>query len=154
MKHLLIFILLLFQIQLITGQDSIPTEKEHDHKNHMGLAIGVVPFLYEKEVAPGFHFHYTRVIGKFGIGVGSEAILDEHKHYGFSAVFMYSPFEDFTIGISPGILLAANEALFSTHFEAGYDFDVGEFHIGPMAEFAYAFEDTHFMFGVHFGVGF
>jgi len=135
MKHFVVLIILLAQLQVVKGQET-PIEKEHNHKNHIGLAIGVVPFLYETEVAPGFHFHYTRMIGKFGIGVGSEAILDEHRHYGFSAVFMYSPFEDFTVGISPGVLLATDEALFSTHFEAGYDFDIGEFHIGPVIEYA------------------
>ena len=88
-KFLSIFFVLILNSLNLEAQ--IAKEKEdHNHKNEVSLATGIVPLPAEDKVTAGFHFHYIRGVGesrKFGIGVGLETILDEHKHYTVSVVF-------------------------------------------------------------------
>ena len=65
-----------------------PSDSHIDHHNHVGLATGPVYILNESEFAPGLLFHYMRLLeagnAHFGIGLGLEAIFDEHRHYATS----------------------------------------------------------------------
>ena len=42
----------------------------------------------------------------------------------------------------------------SLHVETVWEFPVGDFHLGPAAEFAIDRHDVHATLGVHLGVGF
>jgi len=76
-------------------------DHEHDHEqkhyhhlnNEIGIAVGAVYIFHEEVFAPGLHLHYTRMLpGKmdaFGLGLGFETVLDEHKHYTGSIMFQW-----------------------------------------------------------------
>jgi len=143
-------------------EDSHNHEKDHTHKkNEVSVAVGVVPLPEENKVTAGLHFHYVRGIGssnRFGIGVGFETIFDEHKHYTFSVVFQYRIYKGLIFGYAPGLLIkkedSESELHFAQHFELAYEFDMGKFHIGPMAEVGLEGSTVHYMLGVHFGIDF
>jgi len=40
------------------------------------------------------------------------------------------------------------------HIETAYEFELGEFHIGPMAELGVEVIGVHYMFGIHVGMDF
>jgi len=40
------------------------------------------------------------------------------------------------------------------HVETLYEFEIKDFHIGPLIEFAYDKEDYHISIGLHVGLGF
>ena len=40
------------------------------------------------------------------------------------------------------------------HFEVVYEFEIGELHTGPVAEYAWSPNDAHAMIGLHIGFGF
>ena len=137
-------------------------EEGHIHnRNEISIAVGVVPLPEEDKVTAGIHLHYVRGVGssnRFGIGIGFETILDEHKHYTVSAVFQYRIYKGLFIGYGPGIMIkkenSETELQFAQHFELAYEFEVGKFHIGPMAEVGGENNAVHYMIGVHFGMDF
>ena len=91
------------------------------------------------------------------MGVGYERIFDEHKHNTFGVIIQYNPVEHLVLSFSPGITfrdIHASGLHFGLHFETLYEFEIGIFHIGPVAEFAYYIEDYHVSLGVHLGFGF
>lgn len=130
------------------------------HKNEIGIANAPVYFINEKELTYGFHFHYVRNIGKspFGIGVGYERIFDEHQHQTIGVVGSYR-FYGWVFNVAPGVTFEKEEdvdteLLFAIHLEATYEWDFGNFHVGPVAEVAYDPEDVHMALGIHVGYGF
>ncbi len=135
-------------------------DHEGEHKNHIGLAVGPVYVINEKEFAPGLHLHYARLyeIGQsesaFGIGLGLEAIFDDHRHYATSVNFSYLPIHNLTFTVAPGVQFGPEHAEFTSHFEVSYEFILGKIHLGPVLEYAYAKEDAHAMLGAHIGFGF
>ncbi len=147
----------------ITGyaQNKIHEGHNHHHKNEISIAVGIVPIPAEDEITPGIHLHYIKGIGesnKFGVGVGLETILDEHKHYTLSAVFQYRIYKGLIIAVAPGLLLrkegTKNVFEFARHIEAGYEFEVGKIHIGPVVELGIEENGAHYMGGIHFGIDF
>lgn len=40
------------------------------------------------------------------------------------------------------------------HFEALYEFEIRDFHLGSLIKLAYDPEDVHISFGIHLGYGF
>ena len=152
--------LLLFIGQALIAQHDINAEHPHSHhKNEIGIANALVYFVKEKETAYGLHFHYVRNImaSKFGIGLGYERIFDEHKHNTIGIVGSYRPIDKLGINLSPGITFEDNESSslnFALHVEASYEFELNNFHIGPVFEFAYDPEDYHISLGLHIGFGF
>ncbi len=132
--------------------------KHIDYHSHFGLATGPVYILNENAFALGLHLHYMRLINvgntHFGIGLGLEAIYDEHRHYATSLNLSYLPIHELTITVAPGIQFAPESEDFTTHFEAVYEFEIGKMHIGPVAEYAWAPNDAHVMFGLHLGFSF
>ncbi|MBA4410940.1 MAG: hypothetical protein Q8S54_10245 [Bacteroidota bacterium] len=135
----------------------ILTHHDH-HRNEIGLSYSPVYLLKEKGFASGMHLHFVRNLhnSKFGLGLGYERIFDKHKHSTFGLEVMYRPIEKLSFSVSPGLtfednISGVNPAL---HFETTYDFEIGDFHIGPAFEFAIDPEDIHLSLGVHLGFGF
>ena len=94
---------------------------------------------------------------KFAVGLGYERIFDEHKHNTIGVVGVYRPIDRLSFNLSPGITFegeSANEINFAFHAETTYEFEINNFHIGPVIEFAYDPEDIHLSLGIHIGYGF
>ena len=137
-------------------------EVNHDHDHHkyeLGVANSLVYFAGEDEYAYGFHLHLVRNIShsKFGYGIAYERIFDKHKHNTIGIVGSYIPFKSLHISIAPGVSFEdaePSELKFAFHTEASYDFDLWNFHVGPLLEFAFDPEDYHISLGLHIGYGF
>ena len=164
MKQILT-ILIFFTITLfsITGysQNKEHEGHNHHHKNEISIAAGIVPIPAEDEIAAGIHLHYIKGIGEsnnFGIGVGLETILDEHKHYTLSAVFKNRIYKGIIIAVAPGLLLrkegTKNVFEFAQHIEAGYEFEIGKIHISPVVKLGIEKNGMHYMGSTHFGIDF
>ena len=157
MKTISFFLLLAFT-QTLSAQGPDNSDHSDNHKNEIGIANSPVYVLKEKEFAYGLHAHYIRGLKetKFGIGVGYERIFDEHKHNTIGVILSYAPLEHLDLSLSPGITFNdnASELNFGVHLETLYEFEIGFFHIGPVAEFAYSVEDYHVSLGIHIGFGF
>ncbi len=93
---------------------------------------------------------------KFGLGLGYERIFDEHKHNTAGIVGTYRPINRLSFNVSPGLTFEDGEpgGRFALHLESSYEYEIGNFHIGPAAEVAYDPEDYHFSLGLHVGYGF
>jgi hypothetical protein len=159
-----IAIMILFVIST-KGFTQTENEEEHDHYHHhnneVSMAVGVVPLDHENQVAAGLHFHYVRGVAfenKLGVGAGFETIFDEHRHYTLSVVMQYRVWKGWTVAYAPGILFFKEEDdfenQFAQHIETAYEFDLGIFHLGPMAEIGIEKHGTHYMVGLHFGIDF
>ncbi len=146
----------------IISTSAYSQEENHNHDHHMyeiGVANSCVFFVGEKEFAYGLHIHLVRNIkhSKFGYGIAYERIFDEHKHNTVGIVGSYVPFKTMHLNIAPGIAFEDSEPSdfkFSFHAETSYDFNLGNFHIGPLLEFAFDAEDYHISLGLHIGYGF
>jgi hypothetical protein len=143
--------------------------QEHDHQHdvehhhpelELGFSSGAVYNFTEKEIAPGIHIHIIKTVSKtdmIGIGFGYEAIFDDHKHNAASFIILYRPFEHVSFNFAPGISWLSTEedsAKPSLHLEALYEWEFGNFHIGPLLGLASNFEDFHGSIGLHFAIGF
>ncbi|NPD46415.1 MULTISPECIES: hypothetical protein [unclassified Lentimicrobium] len=136
------------------------TEHNHTHshhKNELGIANSLVYFTNAEELAYGLHLHYIRSLphSKFGLGLGYERVFDEHGHNTFGIVGGYSPMERLHLAVSPGITFedGSSEVNFAFHFETSYGFEIYDFHLGPLLEFAFDPEDIHISLGIHVGYG-
>jgi len=158
MKILYILVFIAFTPAL-GAQSSDDHRHSDNHKNEIGIANSPIYIIREKEFAYGLHAHYIRSISetRFGIGLGYERVFDEHKHNTMAFVLSYAPVEHLSLSLSPGITFRdknASDLQFGLHLETLYEFEIGVFHIGPVAEFAYYVEDYHISLGVHIGFGF
>ncbi len=141
------------------GATSDHFDHNHEHSHEISLAVGIVPLPAENQTTVGFHLHYIRGIGeskRFGMGLALETILDEHKHYTASVVAQYRIYKGLSLAYAPGALFLAGKGIKSVqlanHIEVTYEFELGNFHIGPVAEIGIEKSGTHYMGGVHFGV--
>lgn len=131
----------------------------HSHKSEIGIAIGPGINISESEWAVAFHFHYLRSFGKnerFSTGPGFEAFLDDHRHLSFLWSLGYRPVHPLYFGISPGFSFEPGhsdhmELEYITHFEVLYEFELENFHFGPMLEYATGKEDSHLVTALHIG---
>jgi len=133
----------------------------HHHAHHryeIGLAVSPVFLLKEKEFATGMHLHFLRNLphSKFAFGLGYERIFDEHEHNTFGLEAIYRPVEKLNLSLSPGLTFekGSSKPDLALHTEVSYEFEIGEFHLGPAFEIAIAPEDIHFSLGIHLGIGF
>jgi hypothetical protein len=166
MNKLVFLVILLFVAIPVTllSQNHDRHEEEFGHvhkKNEISAALGIVPLKHEHEVTAGLHLHYIRGVAfhnKLGIGVGFETIFDEHKHFTISVVFQYRIYKGWSVAYAPGLLMVKEnetyEYQFAQHFETAYEWEIGKFHIGPMAEVGVEPNGVHYMLGVHFGIDF
>lgn len=158
-KYFLILVIIAFG-QHIKAQHDDHIDHQHEHpQNEIGVANALVYFINEQEFAYGLHLHYVHTIkkSKFGVGLGYERIFDKHKHNTIGIVGSYRPVDRLDISVSPGIAFEGTEysdAIFSLHIETTYGFEVGDFHIGPLLEFAFDRADYHISIGIHVGYGF
>jgi hypothetical protein len=158
MKVLYILVLITMA-QTLSAQSHDNHVHSDKHKNEVGIANSPIYIIREKEFAYGLHAHYIRSIKetRFGIGVGYERVFDDHKHNTIAAVLSFTPIEHLSLSLSPGITFRdknASDMQFGLHLETLYEFEIGFFHVGPVAEFAYYVEDYHVSIGVHVGFGF
>ena len=102
------------------------------------------------------HYIYNVPHTRFGLGIGYERIFDEHRHNTIGLVGSYRPVEELCFSFSPGITFDKNSSnpKFAMHLETSYEFEMGDFHLGPVFEIAYDPEDVHISLGLHFGYGF
>lgn len=134
---------------------------KHPHNHEISLALGVIPVTESDQAAMALHMHYVKGLGaskRFGLGLGSEIIFDEHKHYTLSLVSHYRIYKGLTFAYAPGILFVEeegeSETLFAQHLELAYEFVLGRIHLGPIVDFAWDRHGEHYMAGVHIGTAF
>lgn len=141
-------------------------EKNHDHlhTNEIGISLAPTYYIQEGSMAFGAHGHYVHRMGtsRFGLGIGFEAVFDDHKHRTLGAVFQWSPGLATHIAISPGVVQethveagqAEKEYHWALHLEIVREFNVGKIDIGPFFEFALEEEGQHIGLGIHIGLPF
>ena len=134
-------------------------EHEHAHGDELGIAIGLVPLPHEGEIKAGFHVHYIKSVGYdgfYGLGPSFEAIIDEHRHYTISLSNQFRFYKGLSFVFAPGLLFLKEDSdweyLFAQHFEIGYEFELGGFHIGPIADLSVSPAGMHYMAGLHFAI--
>ena len=166
--RILLFMLLLCCTEQLNAQDNHADTTTHGnhkthshdhHKNEIGIANAPVFFVKEKIFSYGVHLHYIRTIrkSKFGLGAGYERIFDAHGHNTFGLVTCYRPIDKLSLILSPGITFEdenPGNPDFALHAETSYEFEIKNFHLGPVFEFAYDPEDFHISLGLHIGYGF
>jgi len=153
----LVVISALFSSNLSAQTNEKSVEHDH-HKNEIGIANAPVYFVKEQVFSYGLHVHYIRNIpnSKFGIGFGFEKIFDAHNHKTFGLVTTYRITDEISLNLSPGLTFEDGNSKgdFALHIETSYEFELSDFHIGPVLEFAYDPEDIHISLGLHVGYGF
>lgn len=157
--RILIALFFCFIAMCVNAQDAIDEHHHDHHKTEIGVANAPVYFIGENSWNYGLHIHLLRTIGHsdFAIGVGYERIFDPHGHNTLGIVISYRPIERLSLNIAPGFTSEDSDLLktnFAIHFESSYEFQLGDFHIGPVAEIAYDPEDIHISLGLHLGIGF
>lgn len=145
--------------EIDNSADREHTHEHAHHRNEIGVANAPVYFIKGKEISYGLHIHYIRNIKqtKFGVGAGIERIFDRHGHNTFGLVAGYNPIEKLGFILSPGITFEDENPAnpqFALHVETAYEFEIKNFHLGPVLEFAYDPEDFHLSLGIHVGIGF
>ena len=141
-------------------------EEHHDHlhTDEIGISLAPTYYIQEGSLALGVHGHYVHRMGssRFGLGVGFEAVFDDHKHRTLGAVFQYSPGLATQIALSPGIVQETHieeghsekEYHWALHLEIVREFNVGKIDLGPFFEFALEEEGQHIGLGIHIGLPF
>lgn len=134
-------------------------DHDHDHGDEIGIAVGLVPLPREGEIKPGFHVHFIKSVGHdgfYGLGPSIEAIIDEHRHYTISLANQFRLYKGLSFVFAPGLLFLKEgsdwEYLFAQHFEIGYEFELGRFHVGPIADLSVSAAGMHYMAGLHFAI--
>lgn len=131
------------------------------HNYHIGVGMAAAHVEGEQGLAPGFHLHLIRQLGahkRWGLGLGYEAIMDEHWHNGLNLLFNYRPVHFISLLTGPGMVMAKHDGKAEVkpafHTEAVFEFNVWGLHVGPMVGFGADREERHFSVGVHIGLGF
>lgn len=131
----------------------------HEHPpSELGVANSGVAFSGETGLNYGLHFHYLRKFrgSEFRWGAGYERIFDGHKHNTVGVIAGYGLAHGWTVLISPGVTFEDEDPaalLPALHVETTYEVDIGNWHIGPVAEWAWDPEDMHVSLGIHLGIG-
>jgi hypothetical protein len=135
------------------GEDEEEGEEEHEHEVHGEHD--------ESESVPGLHLHLIKGIssdgiGKhFGVGLSGEVLFTDDPHYSVMGSLAIYPWSEWNLLLSPGVEFASHEGSyereFSMHYELGYSWQVGEYHIGPVIGFAHTKDSEHYSAGIHLG---
>ncbi|PLX15841.1 MAG: hypothetical protein C0597_08485 [Marinilabiliales bacterium] len=156
-----LLLLVFFFITRISYSQLHDHQEEHHHPEwELGFSSGLVHNITEKETSPGIHVHIIKTVSKtdkLGLGFGYEAIFDDHKHNAVSLIILYRPIEHVSFNFAPGISWLSTEkdsAKPSLHLEALYEWEFGNFHIGPLLGVASNLEDLHGSVGLHLAFGF
>ena len=145
---------------LVHSQDHSHPDHHHAHlRNEIAISNNLVFLGKDQKFAYGAHLHYLRYFraSKFGAGVGYERIFDEHGHNTISMAGSYRPFHELILLVSPGITFEdhGDEGFkISAHLEAGYEFEIDHFHLGPVLGVAFTRENYHLRLGLHLGYSF
>ncbi len=166
MNKLLIFILFFFTLPAIAWAQAAD-EHQHAHgRNEIGISPGAVYCLEHNEWGFGLHTHYFRTFSahsKWSFGGGFETVWTDGMHFTVGAGIKYQILETLSIAAMPGVTFLKHEehgeegfhAQFGFHAEIVYDiFHTEKFHLGPLLDYAWTNEDSHFMLGVHFAYTF
>lgn len=160
---IILFCLFNFIIPEISGNERNDDHNHlHDqHKYHLGFGVAGAYLTNEQKIAPGFHLHLLRQLGKeqkWGLGLGYEAIFKDNLHSGINLLANWHPIKFLSFNAGPGLVFGKHdgesEILPAFHTEAVFEFDLNKLHIGPMAGFGIDSEELHFSVGVHVGFGF
>ena len=164
MQHQITRSILLFNFSLLTfvglsQSDSLSHHGHAHHHNEIGIANAIVFLAAEDEFAYGLHAHFLHAIAasNWSAGFSAERIFDDHRHQTFSLIIAFQPAEGFTLSAAPGWATENGDfskGQISLHIECTYELELGEFHIGPLAEVAYEPEGMHYALGLHLGFGF
>ena len=133
---------------------------QHEHpQNEIGVGNYLSYLAGENEFAYSLHIHYLRAFKelRFGAGIGYEQIFDEHRHRSLAFIGTFRPSTHLVLSLAPGMLFGTEEnpgIRFALHTEVVYEFEIGDFHIGPALEFATTFSEYHISLGVHFAYAF
>ena len=134
-----------------------------EHRNHIGFLVGSVYNFNEDKVVLGLGAEYERVLpfwnGLVGLGLATELVFDEHRHYVLSLLIPFHPVGDLTVFAAPGLLIVDTEESgiekrFAVHFGIEYEFELDKIFLAPEIELGFAGDDIHLMVGVHIGFGF
>lgn len=138
-------------VRLDENRDRHEDIEHDDHASHETTDDGV-----------GIHVHVGKRLGKHGLlkhlslGVAGEVIFAEHEHYALMGLVSVYPWRGLVLSAGPGIEWAEHEgeweSEYSTHVEAVYVFDVGEWHVGPFVDYSWGDHGEHFTTGIHFGI--
>jgi hypothetical protein len=132
-------------------------EHEHDHHNNeIGIGYSPVYLTTDKEFVHSIHFHYLRNISetRFNIGLGYEKIFSDHNHDMVNLIGSIFLIDHLSFSIAPGLIFEDSkfdDIKFAMHFELYYEFELDNFHIGPMAGYSFSKEDNHIGVGIHLG---
>ena len=139
---------------------------DHFHAQELGLSVAPVWFSGSDESGAklGLHAHYIKRLNDsaFGLGLGVEFIVDEHKHQTYSVVGQWTPIPAWHFIVAPGVALEEEEGPFgderemgwAVHFEVVREFALGRLDIGPSFEYALDSHGQHIAVGVHVGIPF
>lgn len=142
------------------NHDHDNSKQHHEHpKNEFGLGNYLSYLAGEQEFAYSLHIHYLRSFeeSRFGAGLGYEQIFDEHRHRSLIIIGAFRPASPLVLSLAPGILFGNLEnpgIRFTLHAEAVYEFEIGNFHLGPALEFATTFDEYHIGVGLHVAFAF
>ena len=140
--------------------DHDQSQHQHEHpKNEFGFGNYLTYLAGEQEIAFALHIHYLRSFehSRFGAGIGYEQIFDEHKHRSLTLIGAFSPVSPLILSLAPGVLFGTEEnpgIRFALHAEVVYEFEIGNFHLGPALEFATTFDEYHIGLGLHIAFAF
>ena len=160
MKQFFLVSILIFITTLLYSKEYDYDTEHHHPDNELGFSNGVVYDLSEKEISYGLHAHFIKTISKsdkIGLGLGYERIFDDHKHNAVSVILLYRPLENFSVNFAPGVSwlsTKSNSVKPSMHIEGLYEWQLGNFHLGPLTGIAFNTEDFHASVGLHIALGF
>ncbi|MDP6526326.1 MAG: hypothetical protein QGH15_19105 [Kiritimatiellia bacterium] len=145
-------------------------EDDHAHAHHghalsgpeLGISAGYVHLEEEEEDALGLHAHLLHRLGDHGIqrhlaiGLGAEYLFADEEHYALMVSLAAYPWRGLVLSVSPGVQWAEHEGdaetEYSTHLEATYVFPFGEYDIGPVVDYSWTKDESHYMLGLHIGI--
>ncbi|MCD8072360.1 MAG: hypothetical protein LUE10_04155 [Alistipes sp.] len=128
------------------------TGAHHHERNEIGVSLGTILDI-DGWWGSGVHFHYFRRLGdhsRWSVGTFAEQARIDDFHFSMGAGVRYEPVGNLSLGLYPGYTISEGDIAFSTHVEVVYDIlSWKNFHLGPVFEYSWSREDSHFMLGVH-----